>query len=64
MLPLLALLLDISATHQAALNSYKAHKFSEAVTEFTEALKTEDPVGAAHAESVVLLGQSLFMLGK
>jgi len=60
----LFLLLDVSPTHQAALTAYKEHKFSDAVTQFTEALKAEDPASAQYAESVLLLGQSLYLQSK
>ena len=64
MWPLLLLLMDIGATHQAALAAYKQHKFAEAVTQFTEALKTENPGSVEYGESVLLLGQSLYLQSK
>ena len=64
MWPVLALLLEISALHQAALVAYKQHKFAEAVSQFTEALKTEEPNSAEYEESVLLLGQSLYLQSK
>ncbi|HLK65109.1 MAG TPA: tetratricopeptide repeat protein [Bryobacteraceae bacterium] len=64
MVPLLALLLEISAQHQAALTAYKQHKFAEAVVEFTEALKSEQPETPEYEESVLLLGQSLYLQSK
>ena len=60
----LLLLLDVSPAHQAALSAYKQHKLAEAVSQFTEALKTEDPASAQYAESVLLLGQSLYLQSK
>jgi len=60
----LALLLDIGATHQAALAAYKQHKFAEAVSQFTEALKSEEPDSSEYQESVLLLGQSLYLQSK
>ena len=60
----LVLLLDIGATHQAALAAYKQHKFAEAVSQFTEALKSEEPDSAEYQESVLLLGQSLYLQSK
>jgi len=60
----LLLLLDVSPAHQAALSAYKQHKLAEAVSQFTAALKTEDPAGAEYAESVLLLGQSLYLQSK
>jgi tetratricopeptide (TPR) repeat protein len=47
--------------HQAALAAYKQHQFSEAVLHFTEALKSEKPGSAEYDESVLLLGQTLFL---
>jgi tetratricopeptide (TPR) repeat protein len=64
MWPLLLLLMDVSATHQAALDAYKQHKFADAVTQFSEALKTEDPSSVEYGESVLLLGQSLYLQSK
>jgi tetratricopeptide (TPR) repeat protein len=64
MWPLLLLLMDVGATHQTALTAYKQHKFADAVTQFSEALKTEDPGSAEYAESVLLLGQSLYLQSK
>jgi len=61
---LLLLLLEISAPHQAALAAYKQHKFAEAVAQFTEALKAEHPNTAEYEESVLLLGQSLYLQSK
>ena len=56
--------MDAGATHQTALTAYKQHKFADAVTQFSEALKTEDPGSAEYAESVLLLGQSLYLQSK
>jgi tetratricopeptide (TPR) repeat protein len=60
----LLLAMDLGATHQAALAAYKQHKFAEAVAQFTEALKTENPGTAEYAESVLFLGQSLYLQSK
>jgi tetratricopeptide (TPR) repeat protein len=60
----LLLLMDVGATHQAALAAYKRHKFAEAVTQFTEALKSEEPGSLEYGESVLLLGQSLYLQSK
>ncbi len=64
MWPVLLLLMDVGATHQTALQAYRQHKFADAVTQFTEALKSEDPASAEYAESVLLLGQSLYLQSK
>jgi len=61
--PLLLLFMQVSA-HQSALAAYKQHKFPEAVAQFTEALKTEQPGTAEYEESVVLLGQSYYLQSK
>jgi tetratricopeptide (TPR) repeat protein len=63
MWPVLLLFLQVSA-HQTALAAYKQHKFDDAVAGFTEALKTEQPGSAEYEESVLLLGQSLFLESK
>ncbi len=63
MLPVLFLFLQVSA-HQTALAAYKQHKFPEAVEQFKEALKTEQPGSADYEESVLLLGQSLYLQSK
>jgi tetratricopeptide (TPR) repeat protein len=60
----LLVLLDAGATHQAAVQAYKQHKFADAVAGFTEALKNEAPGTVEYGESVLLLGQSLFLQGK
>ncbi len=60
----LLLLLDVSARHQAAVAAYKQHKFPEAVAGFNDVLKTEPPGSAEYQESVLLLGQSLFLQAK
>jgi tetratricopeptide (TPR) repeat protein len=63
MFPLLWFLWQ-SAEHQTALAAYKQHQYSEAVAHFTEALKTEEQGSAGYRESVLLLGQSLYLQAK
>jgi tetratricopeptide (TPR) repeat protein len=63
MWPVLLLFLQVGA-HQAALAAYKQHKLDEAVVRFTEALKTEQLGSPEYEESVLLLGQSLFLESK
>ncbi len=63
MLPALLVLLQLSA-HQTALAAFKQHKYPEAVAQFTEAVKTEQPGSTEYEESVLLLGQSLFLQSK
>jgi tetratricopeptide (TPR) repeat protein len=60
MLPSLLLFMQLGE-HQAALAAYKQHQFPEAVAHFTEALKTEKPGSPEYDESVLLLGQTLFL---
>lgn len=62
-LPSLLLLFQLGE-HQAALTAYKQHQFPEAVAHFTEALKTEKPGSPEYNESVLLLGQTLFLESK
>jgi len=64
MWPVLLLLLDLSPAHQAALTAYKKHQFAEAIMQLSEALKTESPSSAEYAESVQLMGQSLYLESK
>lgn len=64
MLLYLILLMQAGATHQSALTAYKQHRFPEAVTGFTEALKTERQGSVEYEESVLLLGQSLYLQSK
>jgi tetratricopeptide (TPR) repeat protein len=62
LLPLL-LFLQVGE-HQAAVEAYKQHRFPEAVAHFMEALKTEKPGAPEYDESVLLLGQTLFLQSK
>lgn len=64
MWPVLGLLLQISATHQSAVLAYKQHRFPEAVAQFEQTLKTEKPGSPEYEESVLLLGQSLYLQSK
>jgi superkiller protein 3 len=60
MLPFLLMLIEVSE-HEKALAAYKQHQFAEAVTHFTETLKTEKPGTLEYEESVLLLGQSFYL---
>lgn len=63
----LALLLWFGAAgtaHQRGVELYKAHKYSEAIAVLEDAVKTEKPGSAPYRESVVLLGQSYFMISQ
>jgi len=63
MLPLVLLFWQLGE-HQAALAAYKQHQFPEAAAHFTEALKAEKPGSPQYEESVLLLGQTLFLQSK
>jgi len=58
---LLLLLLQPGAEHEAALAAYRQHQYSEAAAHFTAALETEKPGSPEYDESVLLLGQTLFL---
>jgi tetratricopeptide (TPR) repeat protein len=64
MWPLLGLLLQLNASHDSALSAYKQHRLAEAAAQFQEVLKSEKPGSAAWEESVLLLGQSLYLQAK
>jgi tetratricopeptide (TPR) repeat protein len=60
----LGLLLQLHASHESALNAYKQHRLAEAAAQFQEVLQSERPGSPEWEESVLLLGQSLFLEGK
>ena len=60
---ILLLFLQLTA-HQAALAAYKQHNFAEAAVKFAEVVKTEAPGTPEYDESVLTLGQSLFLQSK
>ena len=64
MTPLLLLLLQLSADHEAALSAYRQHQYPEAAARFESALQSEKPGTPEYGESVLLLGQTLFLQGK
>jgi len=64
MWPVVGLLLQIGAAHQSAVSVYKQHRFTEAVARFEQLLETEKPGTAEYRESVLLLGQSLYLQSK
>jgi tetratricopeptide (TPR) repeat protein len=64
MTPALLLFLQLSAEHQAALSAYKQHRYAEAAARFSDALKSEKPGTADYGESVLLLGQTLYLEAK
>jgi tetratricopeptide (TPR) repeat protein len=64
MWPLLLLLLQAGGEHEAALAAYRQHLYPEAAAHFTAALQTEQPGSPEYDESVLLLGQTLFLQSK
>jgi tetratricopeptide (TPR) repeat protein len=61
---ILLLLMQTGVTHQSALTAYRQHRFSEAVSQFEQVLSAEPPGSAEYQESVLLLGQSLYLQSK
>ncbi len=62
---LVALLLSGNASndpHQHGVDLYRQHKYTEAIAALEEASKTEKPDSASYRESMLLIGQSYFML--
>jgi len=53
-----------SAAHQRGLELYKQQKYSDAITVLEEVAKSEKPDSADYKESVLLIGQSYFMLSQ
>jgi superkiller protein 3 len=68
MLPLLvtALLAAAAATdaHQRGVSLYRQQKYAEAIPVLEEATKSESPESAEYRESVLLIGQSYFVLSQ
>ncbi len=62
-MPSLLLFLQITP-HQAAVAAYKQHRFTDAVAQFAEAMKTEKQGSPEYEESVLLTGQSFFLDSK
>lgn len=60
----LAFLLAFANDHEAALAAYRQHEFPKAAELFRAALKAEKPGTAEYKESVLLLGQTLFLQSK
>ena len=61
----LALLLagnTIPGLHQQGVQFYKEQKYADAITALQESVRTEDPASPDYKESVLLIGQSYFML--
>lgn len=53
-----------TGAHQDGVQQYKAHKYTEAIAAFETAVKDEKPDTPEYRESVLLIGQSYFMLGQ
>jgi len=58
--PLVLLFFQVSA-QAAGIQSYREHRYADAVAQFTEALKTEAPGSAEYQESVLMMGESLYL---
>jgi tetratricopeptide (TPR) repeat protein len=52
-----------ASSHEAALGLYKAHHYVEAAGAFRKALESEKPGSVERGESVLLLGQCLYLSG-
>ncbi|MGI8992629.1 MAG: tetratricopeptide repeat protein [Bryobacteraceae bacterium] len=52
------------AEHQAGLQQYGAKNYRAAAEAFRKAMQLEKPGSPAHAESALLLGESLYLLGR
>jgi len=66
---ILAILFLVAATppsdgHRQGVQLYKDQKYSDAITALEQAVKTEKPDSADYKESVLLIGQSYFMLSQ
>ena len=68
MLSLAFALLMVASTasqqHQRGVALYKQQKYSEAISVLAEAVKSENPTSVEYKESVLLIGQSYFMLSQ
>ncbi|HVT92149.1 MAG TPA: tetratricopeptide repeat protein [Bryobacteraceae bacterium] len=51
-------------SHQQGVNLYKAHKYAEAIASLEKSVRTEAPDSAEYKESVLMIGQSYFMLSQ
>ena len=67
LLTVMALLMSVASpdeTHQQGVDLYKQQKYSDAIAVLEQAVKTEKPDSADYKESVLLIGQSYFMLSQ
>lgn len=53
-----------SEVHQHGVELYKQKKYPEAIAALQTAVRSEDPATAAYKESILLIGQSYFMLSQ
>src|SRR5579863_8554725 len=53
-----------SAQHQHGMELYKQHKYADAIPVLQDAVKEEKPDTVEYKESVLLIGQSYFMLSQ
>ncbi len=61
---LLAFASTPSQNHQRGVNLYKQQNYTDAISVLQEAVKSEDPKSVDYKESVLLIGQSYFMLSQ
>ena len=62
--PCLMLLLAIQTAYQRGLDLYNQHKYAEAIPALEEAARAEDPHSTEYQETVLLIGQSYFLLSQ
>ena len=55
---------SVTDAHQRGVDLYKQQKYADAIPALEEAVKTEDPKSVEYKESVLLIGQSYFMLSQ
>jgi tetratricopeptide (TPR) repeat protein len=60
----LMLLFAINTSYQRGLDLYHQHKYAEAIPALEEAAQAEDPHSAEYKETVLLIGQSYFLLSQ
>src|SRR4051794_24083960 len=54
----------LNADHQLAVRQYTAKDYKSAAESFRKAMASEAPDSAAYRQSSLLLGQSLYMMGR
>lgn len=63
-IPCLLLLAALNPAHQRGLDLYNQHKYAEAIPALEQAAKSEDPHSAEYKDTVLLIGQSYFLLSE